>query len=85
MKNCPFCGGNNLSRSVDGGCLPIFLNEDQQTYIRENTPYTVCCSLSCDNCGAMIEDYAASSSPDEYLYIAAIENCYKKWNRRSKE
>ena len=83
LKPCPFCGGNNLTRSVDGGILPGFVikEDDSQMDIWEKTPYATTCSLSCDDCGAMIEGYAASANSDD-LYTKAIENCYEKWNRR---
>lgn len=84
LKRCPFCGGKKLSRSVDGGCLPSFIDMEQID-IWEKTPYVTTCSLSCDNCGAMIEGYAASANPNDDLYTKAIQNCYEKWNRRAEE
>jgi hypothetical protein len=83
LKPCPFCGGNKLTRSVDGGILPTFMTNDKQMDIWEKTPYVTTCSLSCDDCSAMIEGYAASANSDDDLYTKAIENCYEKWNRRA--
>ena len=85
LKECPFCGGNKLSRSVDGGVLPSFMEEDTQMDILEKAPYVTTCSLSCDDCGAMIEGFAASENSNDDLYTKAIENCYEKWNRRASE
>lgn len=85
LKECPFCGGNRLSRSVDGGCLPSFMDENQLTDVWRKTPYVTTCSLYCDDCGATMEGYAASENSNDDLYTKAIENCYEKWNRRTQK
>lgn len=82
LKPCPFCGGNKLTRSVNGGILPTIMDEDKRNKIWERTPFVTTCELYCDNCGAMIEGYAASDNPNDDTYTKAVENCYEKWNRR---
>lgn len=83
VKPCPFCGGNSLTRSVNGGILPMFMDNDKIDEIWGKTPYVTTCELSCDDCGAMIEGYAASDNSEDDLYSKAIKNCYEKWNRRT--
>lgn len=89
LKSCPFCGGHALHISVDGGCLPSItyrnMGRDKREEIWTKTPYVTSCSLYCDECGAMVEGYAASADPNDDLYNKAIENCYEKWNRRADE
>ena len=85
LKPCPFCGNSALTRSVDGGCLPLFMDLEKQQEIMSKTPYTISCSLSCDECGARIEGYAATDNLNNgYIFDKAIEDCYQKWNRRTK-
>ena len=81
IKPCPFCGCKEITRCVDGGCLPSFIDPETQKQIIEETPYYVTCSAECNNCGARIEAYAKGVSIHD-LYTKAIENCYRKWNRR---
>lgn len=79
LKPCPFCGGEALTRSVDGGCLPSFMDLEKQREIRQKTPYVTTCTLSCDECGA------TDDLNNDDLYNKAVEDCYRKWNRRVKE
>lgn len=83
LKPCPFCGCNKLTMSVNGGILPAIMDEDERNDIWENTPLVTTCELYCNNCGAMIEGYAASNNSEDDIYDKAIENCVEKWNRRA--
>lgn len=83
LKKCPFCGGDELIRSVDGGVWPSCIDIDKQIEMLEKTPYVTTCSLRCESCGAEVEGYAASSNLDDDLYNKSIDDCYKKWNRRA--
>ena len=86
LKPCPFCGGKALVRSVDGGILPSYIGEEETIEILDTTPYVVSCVLYCDSCGARVEGYAASSDlNDVSLYDNAIDDCYRKWNRREND
>lgn len=84
LRECPFCGGEGLVMSVNGGVLPSFMDMDKQCEIMEKTHYVVTCEVSCDSCGAKIEGWAASISKYDDLSEKAIKNCYEKWNRRAK-
>ncbi len=85
LKSCPFCGGDRLVRSVNGGMLPSYIDQDQAMDIYENTPNVITCMLQCSICGAQVEGYAASNKCIDDLYEKAIENCYTKWNRRAND
>lgn len=85
LKPCPFCGGDDLIRSVDGGILPSYLSLDEEMDIYEKTPNVIKCMLKCCICGAQVEGYAASNKCVNGLYEKAVENCYTKWNRRAKD
>ena len=85
LKPCPFCGGKELVRSVNGGVLPAFMDVDKQYEIFEKTPYVTSCELSCELCGAQVEGYAASNNLHDDLYEKAIKDCYEKWNRRAND
>lgn len=87
LKPCPFCGGNKLVRSVDGGCLPSFIERDHFTTeeILLKTPYVTSCQLMCESCGASVEGYATSDNLNDDIYNKAVDDCYKKWNRRTSE
>lgn len=82
LKPCPFCGGERLAGSINGGILPSFIGADKQCEIMEKTPYVATCELYCESCGAKIEGWAASISKYDDLSEKAIKNCYEKWNRR---
>lgn len=83
LKPCPFCGCDKLTMSVNGGVLPTIMDEDKRNEIWEKTPYVNTCELSCNDCGAMIEGYAASNNLEDDTYDKAIDNCVEKWNRRA--
>lgn len=85
LKPCPFCGGNDFERSVDGGILPSYISEDEMFTVLDKTPYVVSCMVRCESCGAQMEGYAASDNTNENLYDKAICDCYRKWNRRAKD
>lgn len=83
IKPCPFCGGDELIRSVDGGILPSYIDIDKEVEILKKTPYVSTCALRCKSCGAEVEGYAASNNWNDDLCNKAIDDCYKKWNRRT--
>lgn len=84
LKPCPFCGSEDLTRCVGGGYLPSFIDPEKENEILSKTPYAITCTLECDDCGARVEGYAASDKAlDSTLYDRAINNCFKKWNRRN--
>ena len=90
LKPCPFCGSEALTRSVDQGCLPSFMDIEKQDEIMSRTPYVSTCSLSCDECGATVQGYATTDKLkiavlDTDLFDKAVEDCYRKWNRRVSE
>lgn len=82
LAPCPFCGNNDLTGCVDGGCLPSFIGPEKQEEIRSVTPYVTTCSLECNECGARIEGYAGSNDIYDDIYHKAINDCIRKWNRR---
>lgn len=82
LKPCPFCGSEDLTRCVDGGCLPSFIGPEKQKEIQSATPYVTTCSIECIECGARIEGYARSRDLYHDIYHEAINDCYRKWNRR---
>ena len=77
LKSCPFCGGENFVRSVNGGIYPAHVDYDHER------PYVTTCELYCENCLAEVSGYAASADLNEDLYYQAIANCYEKWNTRA--
>ena len=81
LKPCPFCGSSNLARSVDGGILPDFIDSARFDY-REK-PYYITCTLTCDDCGAMLQGYTATSKHEDCDPDDAIEDAYSKWNTRA--
>ena len=82
VKVCPFCGSEDLTGCVDGGCLPSFISKEKQNEILSETPYVTTCSIECNECGARIEGYAASNDIDFDVYHGALIDCLRKWNRR---
>ena len=84
LKPCPFCGNNDFTGSVDGGCLPSFIAPEKQKEILTKTRYVTTCSIACNECGARIEGYAGSNDLYNDIYHEAINECYRKWNRRIK-
>lgn len=78
---CPFCGGSNLVRSVDGGILPDFIEKEWFDYRKK--PYYITCTLTCDDCGTMLQGYTATSKHDDCNPADAIEDAYSKWNTRA--
>ena len=81
LKPCPFCGSSNLARSVDGGILPDFIDSARFDY-REK-PYYITCTLTCDDCGAMLQGYTATGKHEDCDPDDAIDDAYNKWNTRA--
>lgn len=71
---CPFCGGDEIIRSVDGGIPPDHCEVTER--------YVTTCTLYCDKCGAQVQRFGASNSSTNGLYRAAVDECYKAWNTR---
>ena len=76
---CPFCGGEELTRSVDGGVLPWIVEQRGEV----TGPYYTTCTIYCDTCGCELQWYAASDTTCAGLYEQAIENTYNAWNTRA--
>lgn len=80
---CPFCGGESLTISVDGGITPTYLDFDTQEKIWAKNKYVATCTVICDSCGASVQGYHASNEVDDLISALATIDCFKKWNRRS--
>ena len=76
---CPFCGGEDIVRMVDGGVLPWVVEQRGDV----QGPYYTTCTLYCDACGCELQGYAASNASVVGLYERAIENTYNAWNTRA--
>lgn len=80
---CPFCGGESLTVSVDGGIMPDFLSIDEKVKIATEKKYVTTCTVTCDSCGATVQGYHAAKEDDNLINARATIDCFKKWNRRS--
>lgn len=80
---CPFCGGESLTTSVDGGITPTYMDLDTQEKIWAENKYVATCTVICDSCGATVQGYYATSENDDLISARATIDCFKKWNRRS--
>ena len=83
LKPCPFCGGENFTRSVNGGILPSYLSQKEETRLYLNYKYQMSADLWCDRCGAHIAEYVVSNENRDNLYDEVLEKLYNKWNERS--
>lgn len=81
LKPCPFCGGENFTRSVNGGILPGYLKQKEESYLYLNFKYHMSADLWCDRCGAHVSAYAVSNYRTD-LFDETLENLYNKWNER---
>lgn len=80
---CPFCGGESLTISVDGGITPVYMDLDTQEKIWAENKYVATCTVICDSCCASVQGYYASSEDDDLISARATIDCFKKWNRRA--
>lgn len=80
---CPFCGGENLTISVDGGIAPDYLDFDTQAKIWTENKYVTTCTVICDLCGATVQGYSARNDNTTDIADDAKADCFKKWNGRA--
>ncbi len=73
---CPFCGGENLIQSVNGGWVP--------RHVEIYEKYCTVCEIYCEDCGASIEGWAASDILSN-LYDIAVNEAILAWNKRDGE
>ena len=83
LKPCPFCGGENFTRSVNGGILPSYLSQKEETRLYLNYKYQMSADLWCDKCGAHIAAYVVSKENRDSMFDEVLEKLYNKWNERS--
>lgn len=79
---CPFCYGDSLTVSVDGGIMPSFLSIEEKVKIATEKRYVTTCTVTCDSCGASVQGYYAASEENDLINASAVLDCFKKWNRR---
>ena len=80
---CPFCGGESLTISVDGGITPVYMDLDTQEKIWAENKYVATCTVICDSCGASVQGYYATSEDYDLINARAAIDCFDKWNRRA--
>lgn len=76
LKPCPFCGGDDMAVSVDGGVSPGYVDVCQK--------YVCTCTISCERCHAEIHGYAASNITCD-LYDRSVNEAAAAWNTRHVE
>lgn len=81
LKPCPFCGCDHFTRSIDGGILPYYLSEKEQTRLYLSYKYTMSGDLWCDDCGARMSAYTVSNDNSD-LFDETVKALYDKWNER---
>lgn len=83
LRPCPFCGGESLTVSVDGGITPDFLSIDEKVKIATEKKYVTTCTVTCDSCVASVQGYHAAREDNDLINALATIDCFKKWNRRT--